>query len=197
MIGQVIPATVRPNLIAAKRLRALNVSLLDLTSNPLALIGLVDREGQNFRFEEIGALELNRRTIRIGANWLGHKPEETHHSLTARGHQQMGTLMPVGGEDGPVTLALAVNEVHQRWEARMVVIPLFNMGLGLSTRLIHRMVSERKVQITLQYNAAQRLTDLELVPLRAIAVAAGENLARFPRSCFTIELCREMQALLC
>jgi hypothetical protein len=167
MIGQMIAASVRPNLIAAERLRPLNESFLELTSNPLALIGLVDREGQNFRFEEIGALELNRRTIRIRTDCLDHEPEETHQVLTAPGHQQMGTLMPVGGEGGPVTLALAVNEVPQRWEARMVVIPLFNIGCGLSTLLIHRMVNERKVQITLQYNAAQQLADLELIPLRA------------------------------
>jgi hypothetical protein len=188
MIGKMIPATVRPNLIAAERLRPLNESFLELASYPLPLIGLGDREGQNFRFQEIDTLELNRRTIRIRTDWLDHEPEKTHQILTAPGHQQMGTLMPIGSEGGPVTLALAVNEVHQRWEARMMVIPLFNIGFGLSTRLIHRTMSERKLQITLQYNAAQRL---------AGEVAVGENLARFPLSCLNVAPCREMQALLC
>ena len=112
MIGQLISATVRPNLMAAERLRPLNESFLELASNPLALMGLVYRESQNFRFQEFAALKLNRRTICIGANWLDYEPEKTHQSLTAPGHQQMGTLMPVGVEGGPVTLAFAVNEAH-------------------------------------------------------------------------------------
>ena len=104
VIGQIVAATMRPDLVTAQVLRPSSKRFLELSSDTLAALLVKETEGNDLGLPKTFALPLNRRAIHIRSDRLDHETQEAQDRRATQRDQNVRAGMPFGGEVEPIHL---------------------------------------------------------------------------------------------
>jgi hypothetical protein len=126
MVGNVVTAAMRADLITPQGPGLLLKGLLQLSSNALPPPVRDNAKRNYFGLQKRLSFPLDRWTICIRSDLLDDEAQKAHNLRGEPANQNMRSHVPLGAERQPFRLTEHRHEGKQIWPARMLLIPFFD-----------------------------------------------------------------------